>query len=343
MARALLRGPSAFRAVDGESARVRRQVAEMPFNRPILIPTQAIDPNPENPRKHFDESALNELASNMKEIGQLHPCIVTVSGEDRYQIVAGERRWRAAIRAGLPQVWCVVRPNLSTLDRLRTAISENQMREDFTQADRVAALDALQALVEDAGLRGAGRALGISPGWLSRQLSLRRDPVLFPALESGQVTFAQADEIRRAPAHLRQTLVDRAIHNGLPSTEIRMLVVTARSAERRSRSVQRERLAAAAPGSGVSLELALEALLAQSEPSAHERKVLLQMREIIDRLLERGDGIEPPADSATSDKKETEISPSAEQDLQVNDPKRAVQRRTGGPPLSSRAGVAASV
>src|SRR5438067_9270815 len=86
VAKALLRGPSAFRAVQGESARVRRQVAEMPFNRPILIPTEAIDPNPDNPRKHFDEAGLNELASNIKEIGQLHPCIVTLSGEDHCQL-----------------------------------------------------------------------------------------------------------------------------------------------------------------------------------------------------------------------------------------------------------------
>jgi hypothetical protein len=264
----------------------------MPFNRPVLIPTTSIEPNPDNPRKHFDEAALNELASNMKEIGQLHPCIVTVLREDQYQIVAGERRWRAAVRAGLSEVWCVVRPNLSTLDRLRTAISENQMREDFTQADRVAALDALQALVEDAGLRGTGRALGISAGWLSRQLSLRRDPVLFPALEAGHVTFAQADEIRRAPAHLRQTLVDRAIHDGLPSTEIRGLVGAARTAERRSRSIQREQIAVTGPNGGGELEMALDILLGQGTPSAHDRSLLLQMHEIIERLLDQADGAE---------------------------------------------------
>ncbi len=77
------------------------------------------------------------------------------------------------------------------------AISENQMREDFTHADRVAALDALQALEEDARLRAAARALGISPGWLSRQLALRRDAPLFPALEAGRLSFAQADAAAR--------------------------------------------------------------------------------------------------------------------------------------------------
>jgi hypothetical protein len=191
----------------------------------------------------------------------------------------------------MPQVWCVVRPNLSTLDCLRTAISENQMREDFTQADRVAALDALQALVEDAGLRGTSRALGISAGWLSRQLSLRRDPVLFPALEAGQVTFAQADEIRRGPAHLRQTLVDRAIQDDLPSTELRSLVATARASERQARSVQRERVAISRADASDSLQIALDLLLAQSTPSIGDCKVLLQIREVVNHLLDQGDGV----------------------------------------------------
>jgi len=310
MARTLLRGPKAFRPVDGESARVRRQVGEMPFNRPILLPTDAIEANPDNPRKHFDQPSLNELASNMKEIGQLHPCIVTLIGEDQYQLVAGERRWRAAVRAGLPQVWCVIRPNLSTLDRLRTAISENQMREDFTQADRVGALDALQALVEDAGLRGAGRALGISAGWLSRQLSLRRDPVLYPALEAGQVSFAQADEIRRAPAHLRQTLISRAIHDRLASTEIRILVADARTGERRAHAMQREQLAENALRGAPQLETALEILLVQNSVSNRGRVLLLQMREVIERLLGDSQRVSKQAESPLTVVKPTPARPS---------------------------------
>lgn len=254
----------------------------MPFAKPVLVSTDAIETNPDNPRKHFNDASLNELAANMKEVGQLHPCIVTLLPDNRYQLVVGERRWRAAVRAGLPQVWCVVRPDLSTLDRLRMAISENQMREDFTQADRVAALDALQALVEDSGLRAAGRALGISAGWLSRQLSLRHDPILFPALEAGQVSFAQADEIRRAPAYLRQTLTDRAVQDGLPSTEIRTLVAEARAEEHRGRAVQREQLVSS---SSPSLQSVLDLLLTHETVAPEDRAVLLQMREAIDRLL----------------------------------------------------------
>jgi hypothetical protein len=108
---------------------------------------------------------------------------------------------------------------------------------------------------------------------------------LFPALEAGQVTFAQADEIRRAPAHLRQTLVDRAIHDGLPSTEIRVLVGAARATERRARSIQREQLTVTGPTTGGQLEVALEILLSHRIASANDRKLLLQMREVVDRLL----------------------------------------------------------
>jgi ParB family transcriptional regulator, chromosome partitioning protein len=286
--RALLRGPAAFAELRGERQRIERQVAEMPFERPVLIPTDLIEPNPDNPRKHIGEPALNELASNMKAVGQLHPCIVTRLDDSRFQLVAGERRWRAAVRAGLGQVWCVVKPQLSSLDRLRMAISENQMREDFSHADRVAALDALQALEEDAGLRGAARALGISPGWLSRQLSLRRDPVLFPALEAGRLSFAQADEIRRAPAHLRPTLVDRTLKQHLSSIELRATVAAARMDEQQARQRQRERAAGAAELP--SLEQVLEGLLALAAVPVRQRPVLLQIREAVDRLLDQPAG-----------------------------------------------------
>lgn len=283
MPKTLLRGPSAFRQLSGERDRVQRQVAEMPYDRPILIPPHLIEPNPENPRKHCDEDGINELASNFKTVGQLHPCIVTRLDDKRFILVAGERRWRAAVRAGLPQVWCVIKANLSSLDRLRMAISENQMREDFTHADRVSALDALQALEEDAGLRATARALGISPGWLSRKLSLRRDPILYPALEAGRLSFAQADEIRRAPAHVRQTLVDRALKDQTSSIELRAVVDAAKEGERGARQVQRERAGGSADQP--SLEQVLEALLVIRAVSPQERPVLLQMREIIDRLL----------------------------------------------------------
>jgi hypothetical protein len=132
---------------------------------------------------------------------------------------------------------------------------------------------------------------------------LRRDPVLFPALEAGRVTFAQADEIRRAPAHLRQTLVDRAIHDGLPSTDIRGLVVDARLGERRSRSVQREEIVAKPQ---LSLEVALDVLLEHGRPSKRDRKVLLQIREVIDQLLSRSEHMEMRSSAPDEDQRHDE-------------------------------------
>jgi ParB-like nuclease domain len=68
----------------------------------------------------------------MMTVGQLHPCIVTHVNDTRLQLVAGERRWRAAVCASLAQVWCMVKPRLGSPERLRMAIWENQMREHFT-------------------------------------------------------------------------------------------------------------------------------------------------------------------------------------------------------------------
>jgi hypothetical protein len=88
-----------------------------------------------------------------------------------------------------------------------------------------------------------------SPGWLSTQLSLRQDPVIFPALEAGQVSFAHAAELRRAPAHARRDLLDRTIRGRVPFSTIRIWVEETRHMEREARASVNASLAAQA-GSG---------------------------------------------------------------------------------------------
>ena len=67
----------------------------------LSIPVGSIDPNPNQPRQHFDEEALTELSASIRDVGVLQPLLVRPVGEGRYQLVAGERRWRAARRAGV--------------------------------------------------------------------------------------------------------------------------------------------------------------------------------------------------------------------------------------------------
>jgi ParB family chromosome partitioning protein len=95
-----------------------------------LLPVAAITPNPTQPRRMFDETALNELADSIRIKGVLQPILVRPAEEGRYEIVAGERRWRAAQMAGLHEIPVVIR-NFSDIDGFEAAIIENVQRTDL--------------------------------------------------------------------------------------------------------------------------------------------------------------------------------------------------------------------
>ncbi len=104
----------------------------------INIPIEAITPNPEQPRKHFDQAALEELAESIKTRGILQPIIVTKRGAS-YLLVAGERRYRASKIAGLAKIPCVVNSD----NPLEIAIIENLQREDLTAVEEAEGLKSL--------------------------------------------------------------------------------------------------------------------------------------------------------------------------------------------------------
>lgn len=95
-----------------------------------LLPIAAISPNPTQPRRLFDETALQELADSVRIKGVLQPILVRPAGEGRYEIVAGERRWRAAQMAGLHEIPVVIR-DFSDVDGFEAAIIENVQRTDL--------------------------------------------------------------------------------------------------------------------------------------------------------------------------------------------------------------------
>ena len=90
----------------------------------------AISPLPGQPRRHFDEAALDELAASIAARGVIQPVIVTPQGNGRYRLVAGERRWRAAQRAQLHEIPAIVR-DLSEREVMALALIENLQREDL--------------------------------------------------------------------------------------------------------------------------------------------------------------------------------------------------------------------
>lgn len=111
------------------------------------LPVAAIHPNPYQPRKHFDEEALAELADSIRQLGVLQPVLVRPVGEG-YELVAGERRWRAAQRAGLAQIPALVR-EADDQAALAQAVVENVQRADLNPIEEAAAY---QQLMADFGL-----------------------------------------------------------------------------------------------------------------------------------------------------------------------------------------------
>ncbi|WP_294196458.1 ParB/RepB/Spo0J family partition protein [uncultured Sphingomonas sp.] len=106
-----------------------------------MIPISAIAPHPEQPRRHFDEAALDELAASVAQRGIIQPIIVRPHGQD-FQIVAGERRWRAAQRARLHEVPVVVR-DYSDSETLQIALLENIQRQDLNAIEEARAYQRL--------------------------------------------------------------------------------------------------------------------------------------------------------------------------------------------------------
>ena len=107
----------------------------------------AITPNPRQPRRTFDEDALEELAASITEVGLLQPVVVRKLGDGTYELVMGERRWRASQRAGLAFIPAIVRETPDT-DMLRDALLENLHRQQLDPLEEAAAY---QQLLDDFG------------------------------------------------------------------------------------------------------------------------------------------------------------------------------------------------
>ena len=91
------------------------------------LPLSSIVPNPNQPRAHFDEELLASLAASISELGVLQPILVRVLEDGRYELVAGERRWRAAKRAGLPTIPALIK-TVNNAASLEQALVENLHR-----------------------------------------------------------------------------------------------------------------------------------------------------------------------------------------------------------------------
>lgn len=106
------------------------------------LAVSAIEPHPEQPRRRFDEAALEELAASIAQRGVIQPVIVRPLGPGRFQLVAGERRWRAAQKARLHEIPALVR-DLSEREVMALALIENLQRQDLNPVEEARAYDRL--------------------------------------------------------------------------------------------------------------------------------------------------------------------------------------------------------
>jgi len=146
------------------------------------VPIDRIEPNPENPRLLFEESALEELASSIREHGVLQPILVRPAGRDQYQLVAGERRWRAARLAGLLTVPALIE-ELDDDAAMEIAVIENLQREDLSPLEEATMYE---KMVTEHGysIRKLAQKLGKDKGYLENRLRLADAPEEIKALVS---------------------------------------------------------------------------------------------------------------------------------------------------------------
>jgi ParB/RepB/Spo0J family partition protein len=138
------------------------------------VPLERIEANPENPRLVFEESALEELAASIREHGVLQPVLVRPFGPNQFQLVAGERRWRAAKIAGLAAIPALVE-DLDDDVALEIAIIENLQREDLSPLEEASMYD---RMIKDHGysVRKLAQKLGKDKGYLENRLRLADAP-----------------------------------------------------------------------------------------------------------------------------------------------------------------------
>lgn len=231
------------------------------------LPVGEIGPNPHQPRQVFDEESLASLTASIRELGVLQPVLVRPGSDGRYELIAGERRWRAARRAGLPTIPALVKV-LDDTSSLEQAVVENLHREDLNPLEEAAAY---QQLIEEFGLTHEQVAVrvGKSRAGVSNALRLfQLPPAVQKLVADAQLTAGHAKALLGTPdrAYLEH-LARRTVAEGLTVRDVEEAVRGRAELEGRQtppRAARRQPATSAADGarSGDVGLLELEELLA---------------------------------------------------------------------------------
>lgn len=176
------------------------------------LPLKQIKPNPKQPRKHFDEAALEELTQSIREKGLLQPILVRPV-KSGFEIIAGERRWRAAQKAGLEEIPVVVR-EFSDQEALEIAIIENLQREDLNPVEEARAFKQLLefGMTQDEAAQSVGKARSTVTNAI-RLLSLPKNAL--EALEEGLISAGHARAILSLPKNAQDWLLEQILQKNL--------------------------------------------------------------------------------------------------------------------------------
>ena len=224
--RGLGRGLDALLGGDGEATAGGAQDGEL-----RVLPIQHIEPGKYQPRRHWNDEALEQLAASIKAQGLIQPVVVRALGKDRYELIAGERRWRAAQRARLSELPALVK-QVTEAAVPAMALIENIQREDLTPLEEA---DALQRLIDDFDLthQQAADAVGRSRAAVSNLLRLTELPAsIKKLLDEGKLEMGHARCLLTLPETTAEALALEAARNGW---SVRELEEAARRAQAKPR------------------------------------------------------------------------------------------------------------
>lgn len=179
------------------------------------VPVSSVTPNPYQPRRHFDEEALASLSASIRELGVLQPLLVRMMDTGEYQLIAGERRWRAAKRAGLPTVPVIVK-DIDDLASLEQAVVENLHRRDLNPLEEAAAY---QQLLDDFSMTHDQLAtrVGKSRASITNTLRLFQLPATIQRfVAENQISAGHARTLLSTPDRdFQEKLAQRIVSEGL--------------------------------------------------------------------------------------------------------------------------------
>ncbi len=208
----------------------------------IYLDINDIKPNINQPRKQFDDEKIDELATSIETYGVIQPIVLRKS-DVGYEIVAGERRWRAARKASLKTVPCIIK-ELTEEENMFISIIENMQREDLNPIEEA---EALQQMIEKFGLsqEQVSKSVGKSRPYITNALRLLKLPFEIRAyVLEGKLTNGHARAIAGIEDEIVQVAVaDKAVEEGLSVREVETLVKSIGEPKQKKQSEKRQKSA----------------------------------------------------------------------------------------------------